>query len=45
MRGVGVAVGFGVGVAADLNSALPLVAAQFGYITTGKLFPLSRGSW
>lgn len=44
MSRVGIAVGFGVGVAGDLGLALPLVASRFRPLTTGKLFPHSRGS-
>jgi hypothetical protein len=37
MSGVGVAVGFGVGVTADLMPTFPLVSEQFGGLTTGTL--------
>lgn len=44
MTGVGIAVGFRVGAVTDLGSALPVVDDRFWPLTTGKLFPHTRGS-
>jgi hypothetical protein len=38
MSGVGIAVGFDVGVAADLGLRFPLVKRHSGDLTTGTLF-------
>jgi hypothetical protein len=38
MSGVGVAVGFHVGVTPDLSRTFPLVNGCFGRLTTGTLF-------